>query len=153
LTSAPSRHPLLLLLARTLSLLVAAASIVCGARAALHSASRFSARPEKVLALEFRDQVRAVQAKVKPGEVILHVSAAPEFWYSRLWQRALYPRNEVIVLQPPVTPDRLRELRSRYGAHTAISAGDPPVDPGFAWKVDLGRASGAGETWLGELRP
>ena len=77
----------------------------------------------------------------------------PEYWYSRLWQRALYPRNEVVIQQPPVPPGRLNELRAKYRARFAVAAGDPPVDPGFLWKVDLGRVNGPGEAWFGELKP
>ena len=88
------------------------------------------------------------------GTVVLHLSAAPEYWYSRLWQRVLYPRNETIVMQQPLTAERVRELRAKYGARFAISAGNPPWDPGYLWKVELGPLpSVPGVTWFGELGP
>jgi hypothetical protein len=35
----------------------------------------------------------------------------------------------------------------------AISAGQHPRDPGYAWKIDLGYDTWAGSTWFGELKP
>jgi hypothetical protein len=85
---------------------------------------------------------------------VLHLSAAPEYWYSRLWQRALYPRNDAILVYPPWNQARLQELRRKYGARFAISAGDPPSDPGYLWKIDLGPLPlGPGRDWFGELNP
>jgi len=138
---------------RAFFLLVALAAILCGLHAGLGSRAHFERSPGKVFPPELREQLRAVEDRVPPGAFVLYVPAAPEFWYSRLWQRALYPRNEVVVLQPPVARQTLRELRVRYGARFAVSAGDPPTDPGFLWRVDVGRAAGTGETWVGELRP
>jgi hypothetical protein len=84
---------------------------------------------------------------------VLHVSTKPEGWFSRLWQRALYPDYRTIVVQPWDLP-KLPELRAKYRPRFAISVGQPPVDLGFAWKVDLGVVPGLqGVTWFGELAP
>ncbi len=113
----------------------------------------FAGPPHKVFPPELSAQIRKVEEKLPPGVSLIYVPASPEYWYSRLWQRAFYPRNQVVIQQPPVPPGRLGELRARYGTRFAVAAGDPPADPGFLWKLDVGRAPGVGETWFGELGP
>jgi hypothetical protein len=142
-----------LLAARTLSVIVAGAALLCGARA-FRRQMPFLANPaESIFSVEFREQLRAVEARLPTGAPVLHVSAEQEGWFSRLWQRALYPNHKTIVVQPWDIP-RLPELRAKYGARFAISVGKPPVDPGYVWKVDLGKVPGLpGVTWFGELRP
>lgn len=103
---------------------------------------------------EFRAQLRTVEDRIPAGAFVLHLSASPEYWQSRLWQRALYPRNEAIVVQPPWGPELLRQLRAKYRVRYALSAGNPPSDPGYLWSIDLGRLPGhSGGTWFGELTP
>jgi len=149
----PKTRPLLAL-ARASTLAVALAALLCGARAIRRSAVQFDHPVRKVLIPEFREQLRRFEERVPAGPVVLHLSSAPEYWYSRLWQRVLYPRNETIVLQQPLTAQRVQELRAKYGARFAISQGNPPWDPGFLWKVDLGPLPGSpGVTWCGELGP
>jgi hypothetical protein len=138
---------------RAFSILVAVAALLCGARAVRRQLWQFAVPPQKVFSPELSAQIRSVEGRIPPGVSLLYLPATPEYWYSRLWQRALYPRNQVILQQPPIPAGRLAELRARYGARFALAAGDPPADPGFLWKVDLGRAPGAGETWFGELGP
>lgn len=135
--------------------LVLAASLWIGVGALDADLRRaFRDAPRSVFAPEFRAQRDRVTQVVPPGESLLYLSETPEVWHSRLWQRALYPRNSVIEVQPPQSPARLRELRKRYGARFAISWGNPPFDPDYRWKVALGTLPGlAGETWFGELAP
>lgn len=148
------KKPVLLFLARVFSILVGAAAVVCGTSALRRTALVFASPPQTTLSLQFLAQLQTVTQRLPPGEFVLHLSATPEYWYSRLWQRALYPRNDSIVMQPPLSPERLREMRSKYGVRFAISAGDPPLDPGYLWRIDLGRLpSVPGETWFGELGP
>jgi hypothetical protein len=145
---------LLRTLLRTFSILVGAAALLCGVRALRREVYLFDGPPRTAFLPEFRAQLRTVTERLPPGEHVLHLSATPEYWYSRLWQRALYPRNEAIVMRPPISSERLREIRARYGARFAISAGDPPADPGYLWKVDLGPVPLIrGTSWFGELQP
>jgi hypothetical protein len=142
-----------LLVARTASILVALAAVVSGALAFRNEIPRATSPAESVFSPAFREQLRIVENRVPAGAPVLHISAQPEPWFSRLWQRGLYPRNPIIVIQPWDYP-RLAELRTKYATRFAVSAGKPPLDPGFAWKVDLGAVPGLpGATWFGELAP
>ncbi len=120
----------LVLAGRTLSVLVAGAALLCGTRAFLRQLPALRGPASTVFSPEFRAQVRAVEARLPPGAPVLHVCARQEGWFSRLWQRALYPNHRTIVVQPWDLP-RLAELRAKYGARFAISVGKPPVDPGY----------------------
>jgi hypothetical protein len=148
------RKPIVLFLFQMFSILVGAAALACGARALRRDAFVFTGPPRTPFPSEFRRQFRTVTERLPAGAFVLHLSASPESWYSRLWQRALYPRNDSIVMQPPLSPERVQEMRSKYGARFAISAGDPPFDPGYVWRIDLGRLPKVpSETWFGELGP
>ena len=150
LTALPART----LLLRLFSILVAIAALTCGARAVAVQAYRFEGRPFRALHPEFEAQLRTVLQKLPEGACLFHLSTVQEDWFSRLWQRALYPRNDMILVQPPLTRERIQSLRDRYGVRYAISFGDPPLDPGFLWKVDLGRLPLVhGTDWFGELAP
>ncbi len=101
----------------------------------------------------FRKQVAVVRSIVPPGSRLLHVSH--EGYIPASWQRALYPGNPVrFVFQPrDIEPSSLQEIRKHFGARYAISAGDPPVDPGFLWYRVLEPIPGTGQTWFGEIAP
>lgn len=140
---------------RTFSILVAAAAVLFGGRA-LRGDLRVAFRdaPRSAFPPEFLTQRDTVTRILSPGEPLLHISAAPEGWVSRLWQRALYPRNPTIVVQPPFDGPSIRAIRDRHAARFAISAGAPPFDPGYRWKVILVPLPGqVGEVWFGELAP
>ena len=142
------------LLLRAFSLLVAAASLICGGREIARDWYRFEGPPHRVLHPQFDAELRTVLRQLPVGARVLHFSAVPEYWYSRLWQRALYPRNDVILVQPPLSRKRFESLRRRYGARYAISYGVPPWDPGFLWKTNLGPLPLVeGDNWFGELAP
>ena len=148
------QSPFVLRLLRAVSILVGVAALFCGGRAIRHDVWIFAGPPQTPFPPPFREQLHAVTERLPPGAFVMHLSATPEYWYSRLWQRALYPRNESVVMQPPLSPQRLREIRARYGARFAISAGNPPYDPGYLWRVRLGQLPGVpGESWFGELAP
>jgi hypothetical protein len=152
LTARLSRLHLLLL--RVFSVLVGAAALTCGTRAIGEQLSRFKEPPHRASHPAFDAALARVLERVPEGARLLHLSAEPEYWYSRLWQRALYPRNEVIVVEPPLSAEVVRTLRDRYGVRFAISAGNPPSDPGFLWAVDLGPLPlGSAHNLLGELAP
>ena len=143
----------LVLSARVLSVLVAGAALLCGARDFRRQLPTLRTSAPSVFSAEFRRQLQVVETRLPPGAPVLHVSAMPEGWFSRLWQRALYPGHQTIVVQPWDVP-RLGELRAKYGARFVISVGKPPLDPGYLWSVDLGTVPGLpGATRFGELRP
>ena len=138
---------------RAFSILVAAAALLTGFRAMRDRAWVFGAPPLRVFSDAFLGQVRAVESRVPPGAVLLYVAPPSNRWPFLLWRRALYPRNEIVLLESPVQPPDLARLRSKYGIRYAIAAGDPPPDPGYLWSVPLGRTPHVAETSVGELRP
>jgi hypothetical protein len=151
-----ARNPgrLALLFLRLFSILVAAGALLCGMAVFRREATALARPTRTAFHPLFLTQLREVKGRLPPKTEVLHLSAYPEYWYSRLWQRALYPDNETISIQPPLSLERVHTLRAKYGARFAISAGDPPFDPGFLWKIDLGPlALGPSQTWFGELAP
>jgi hypothetical protein len=143
----------LLLAGRLFSVLVATAALLCGVNAFVRAFPIAASPALSVFSPEFREQVRLVKSRLPAGASVLYVSAQPEGWFSRLWQRALYPDYRTIVVQP-WNFSKLAELRAKYNARFAISAGQPPHDLGFVWKVDLGVVPGLqGVSWFGELAP
>lgn len=97
-------------------------------------------RGESVYSADFRRQVRYVTDRTPPRAGILLVATPQDTWRARLWQRALYPRNDVIVRLQPFAPDsELRPLRVHHSVTFAITLGDPSVDLPLRWNEDLGR--------------
>ena len=155
------------------------AVLVLAAAAVLGSALRVGARgflsdlklafgsaPRRAIPPEIEARAGALRGRVPPGESVLYVGSAkpPDNWFSRLWQRAFYPTRLVIFeneksavaldLPSPPRPPSLEELRESYGIRYAISAGNPPADPGFASREEIPRIPGYPYTiWFGELRP
>ena len=101
-----------------------------------------------------RRQYASVRERLQPGEALLVYATTAEKWYTCLWQRALYPRNPVIVRYNKSTAASLREDIRRFHIRHAVAFGNPPPDPGF-WSVEeLGEISGQpGEVRFGALRP
>ena len=149
----PSLGPAAALLLRIFSVFVALAALASGALALKHAAGRFTQPPRVALPAPLRERLRTVESRLPPGASVFYVTAVPEYWFSRLWQRALYPDHLTILVEPDVSRRQFEELRARYGARYAISAGQHPLDPGYAWKIDLGDDTWAGSTWFGELQP
>ena len=148
------KKPIPLLLLRAFSVLVGAAALSCGAQALRRHMPLFDGPPQTPLSPQFRTQLHTVMQRLPPGEFVLYLSASPEYWYSRLCQRTLYPRNETILIQPPLDQERVRAMRTKYRARFVIFVGGPSFDPGYLWRVDVGQFPGVpGEVWFGELRP
>ena len=149
----PSLGPAAALLLRIFSVFVALAALASGALALKHAAGRFTQPPRVALPAPLRERLRTVESRLPPGASVFYVTEVPEYWFSRLWQRALYPDHLTILVEPDVSRRQFEELRARYGVRYAISAGQHPRDPGYAWKIDLGDDTWAGSTWFGELQP
>jgi hypothetical protein len=111
--------------------------------------------PRTALPAPFRSQMEVVLRSLPPGAAMLHVSSVPESWYSRMWERALYPRNAVVSLQPPeIDAASVRRARERFGIRFAVSVGNPSPGNGYRWSVPIGTLPGVdGEAWFGELAP
>lgn len=102
-----------------------------------------------------RRQMDAVLRALPRGAPLLVVAGPTGVWSSLLWQRALYPAHEVVVVRQSLTPELLARVRSRWRFWAAVSIGDPPPDPGFGSRRDLGAipAGVPGRVVFGELVP
>jgi hypothetical protein len=103
-----------------------------------------------------RRQIELIQKSVPPGEPILLVSATlpDELWYTRLLQRALYPRNAIIIRYQPLAHDDAASLRRRWSIRHGIALDASPPDIGFRDAEDLGSLPALSHrVWLGELAP
>lgn len=132
---------------------MAVAALACGGSAIWTASENFANGRRLVLPEPYRERLRAVEQRLPPGARVFYISDVPEYWFSRLWQRLLYPGHETIVLDPTVTRRRFDALRARYDVRYAISAGEHPRDPGYLWKIELGHDSWTGIVWFGELEP
>ncbi len=142
---------------RGLAAAVLGASLWCGVRAlardydrAFHVAGH-SVFPESVV-----HQIDAIRRAVPPGQSILLLSESHDdgAWYTRLFQRALYPRNRVVVRYQPLgaalfARDR-KDWAIGWGLLLAPEASALPLDR----PVDLGTLPAMPDrVWLAPLKP
>ncbi len=108
----------------------------------------------RVLPASVVRELDAVKQRVPAGQAVLFVTRE-DFWYPRLLQRGLYPRNAVVVRQDPGDPlEGLAGTCARYGIRFVIWSGAPPRDLAFAWQRELGGLPGGdGPMILGALAP
>lgn len=101
-------------------------------------------------------QVEAMTRVMPPGETLLLVAEfhADGGWYARLFQRALYPRNRVIVGYMPLAPADIASLRRQWSARYGLALGVPPPDLGFLNHEDLGSLPAMKDrVWFGQVGP
>ena len=137
---------------------VAAASLASGGRALYQDLSlAFTWAGASVFPPTVQRQLETLRSRIPRGSHVLLVApfGANGPWYSRLFQRGLYPGVVVIVRYlPPPDAAALRRLRRQYDLRYAVSMGDPPTDPGFVAHDDLGPLPGIPDrVWFGELAP
>ncbi|HWB96813.1 MAG TPA: hypothetical protein VG672_08930, partial [Bryobacteraceae bacterium] len=90
--------------------------------------------PKASIAPELSQYVSRIRKVIPSGEAILYVGSSPEYWFSRLWQRALYPIPAFLVLGPDeLRSPKIRTIRTRHTIRYAVSTGNPPLDPGYKW--------------------
>jgi len=100
-------------------------------------------------------QVKIFRNLVPKGSTVFYITDQPEGWQFGLWQRSLYP--DYVVL--PVTGtaelngDRYRNVRLDRSIDFALSAGNPPLNPGFDSPVSLPAYPNGIPLVLGRLRP
>lgn len=159
-----SRLRVLLHLAAAAVLLI---SVRIGARGFLWDLkAAFGDSPRHTIPPEIEAHVASLRGRIPPGESLFYVGnrQPPDPWFSRLWQRAFYPTRVVIFdaeknpdvsdLPPQPRPAELERLRKSYAIRYAISAGNPPLDPGFASREELAPIPYYPYAiWFGELRP
>jgi len=141
----------------------AAAAVLAGALAAGGIASvkdltlAYTWAGPSVFPSTVKTQLQTLRKRLPVGSTVLLVASrsGDVSWYCRLFQRALYPTDVVIVRNIPLPKEAaLRQLRSRHGIRYAISMGAPPADPGFVAHEDLGPLPAIDDhVWFGELAP
>ncbi len=99
---------------------------------------------------EQRERVREV---APPRAGILLVASPADAWQARLWQRALYPRNEVVVRYAPEPGfEELERLRHSRRVDFVMALGPVPDGLTLAGKKDLGGMPGGPQhVWIGAL--
>jgi hypothetical protein len=133
------------------------ASLLCGVRAVARDATRAlrDAGPSNFPATVTR-QLDEIRREIPAGETILLVSASATdgAWYTRLFQRALYPRNEVVVRYLPFSSGDADQLRSKWSIRFGIELAPEPSSLAFAEHRDLGPLPAMPDrVFLGVLAP
>ena len=101
----------------------------------------------RVFSPEFSQQVRRVEKIAPPRAELLVVASDDDAWRARLWQRALYPRNPVVVRYRPLPSGaELEELRRSAAFVVALGAEVPELPLSSEERLE-------GENvWIGTLR-
>ena len=128
-----------------LAALVAAASLGVGG-IALYRDLRAAFRDSgpSVFAASVAGQIQAIRHSVPPGASILLTAAddSDGKWYGLLFQRALFPRNRVIVRYLPLSRADMQPLVTLYSIRYALAVGPPASNAGFRVRADLGPLPG-----------
>jgi hypothetical protein len=99
------------------------------------------------------EQLAEIRRIAPRGSRFIWLNRTPEFWFSRVWQRLLYPDPMYFVEDHPDLETRFRQTREAHGVQYVFSAGSPPIDPGYRWRISLVPNPGLpGELWFGEVR-
>ena len=140
---------------RAAAALVLLASLVSGTRALVRAYDRaFHEAGLSVFPPSVVRQIEQVRAEVPPGEGILLVSASNTdgSWYTRLFQRALYPRNAVVVRYLPLSGSDASALRRTRPLRYGVSLSPAPAALDFATVRDLGALPAMPDhVWIGAL--
>jgi hypothetical protein len=133
-------------------ILLVAAQIAAAAIGLRESAPRiFPERPPLVIPAEQSRDIRFIRGWIPDDEPLLYLSDGSDPWTPRTWERAMSPEPVVFV----VTGNLRRAvsiLRRRFRIRWALSAGAPPMDPGFVWRVRFAPLPGTAEQyWFGRL--
>ena len=146
-------HPIV----RGAGALVLAASVVAGARAIVLDATiAFRDAGPSVFPDSVVRQVEEVRREVPPGETILLVSESRTdgSWYTRLFQRALYPRNDVVVRYLPLSPEDIVSVRRAWSIHHGLEFDAAPSSLALQHPKDLGALPAMPDhVFLGSMTP
>ncbi len=112
----------------------------------------FSA-PAHIVPAGHDQQVRLLRTLVPAGSTIFYLMDNPEAWQLGLWQRSLYPDYRVYPINglSELRAAPSGRLRREYGTRYVLSAGNPPLNPGFEWQLVLPAYPNAIPTTLGRL--
>jgi hypothetical protein len=97
--------------------------------------------PRRVISEGQQEQIDLINSMVPTGAALLYIGDmrnGNDRWQAGFWQRILYPSHAVFaVSRSGVDGSDVRKIRHKYHIFYALSAGTPPADPGFLWKVVL----------------
>ena len=114
----------------------------------------FHVAPRDIVPDGLKEQVLLVRSYVPVGAVIVYLMDKFEPWQFGLWERTLYPDYTIILVtgMKAFHSAAVQGEIKRAGAGFILSAGKPPLDPGFDWKVVLPPYPNGIPVILGRLR-
>jgi hypothetical protein len=100
-------------------------------------------------------QVTIFRNIVPKGSTVFYLMDQPEAWQFGLWQRSLYPDYILLAVTglAQLNEDGFREIRRDKHIDFALSAGNPPLNPGFDSPVVLPAYPNGIPVVLGKLQP
>lgn len=100
-------------------------------------------------------QVKIFRTIVPKGSTVYYIMGQQEGWQFGLWQRSLYPDYVVlpVIGLANLNADQSGKIRAEKHIDFALSAGDPPLNPGFDSPVSLPPYPNGIPVILGKLRP
>ena len=144
-------------LLRGIAALVICASIWTGARALARDFDRaFHVAGKGVFPPSVARQIDAIRATVPPRDAVLLLSASATdgAWWARLFQRALYPRNVVVVRYEPLVASDAARLRGDWHPRWALLLSPDGSSLALSDREDLGPLPAMPDhVWLGALAP
>lgn len=142
---------------RGFAALVLGASAWIGVRALARDFDRaFHEAGTSIFPASVTRQLDAIRARVPAGESILLLAASRTDgpWWARLLQRALYPRNAVVVRYEPLPADELAQLNRAWRFGYCVLLSPEPSSPVLSNREDLGTLPGLSDhVWLGAFAP
>jgi len=155
-TDPDRREPASRLLTRVLAAFVLGVAAAAAVHRSVEDATLvFIHAPHEIVPEGHKEQVKIVKAAVPAGSTLFYLMDVPEAWQLGLWQRSLYP---AYIVQPAHGAAQLKEarrqaLRDGKKVDFAISAGNPPLNPGFQWQAALPPYPNGIPATLGKLPP
>lgn len=142
---------------RGFAALVLGASLWTGVRALAHDFDRaFHEAGRSVFPSSVVRQLDAIRARVPPGAPVLLISASRTegAWWARLFQRALYPRNAVVVRYQPLPAAELEQLNRAWRFGYGLLLSPEPSSLTLSNREDLGiLPTLPNHVWLGAFAP
>lgn len=142
---------------RGIAALVIGASLWSGVRALARDFDRaFYVAGRSVFPPSIVEQVDAIRVRVPPEGSVLLLSASSTdgAWWAREFQRALYPRNVVVVRYEPLPKAQLARLHREWRFGWGLILAPDPSSLALTGREDLGNLPALPDrVWLGRFTP
>ena len=111
--------------------------------------------PHNIVPAGHLAQVNIFRTIVPKGSTVYYIMDQQQAWQFGLWQRSLYPDYVVlpVIGLANTHADEFRRVRADKHIEFALSAGAPPLNPGFDSPVPLPPYPDGIPVILGKLRP